>query len=40
MHEPYEVPLTGLITAFTALLWREYWDDIGVRAADLGVKPG
>jgi len=33
------VPLTGLIAAITALLWREYWKDIGVRVVDLGVDP-
>ncbi len=33
------VPLTGLIAAITALLWREYWNDIGVRVVDLGVDP-
>ena len=31
------LPLSGLIAAFTALLWRKYWGDIDVRAADLGV---
>jgi DNA-binding NarL/FixJ family response regulator len=33
------VPLTGLIAAITAFLWRQYWGDIGVRIADLGVDP-
>ena len=33
------VPLTGLVAAITALLWREYWKDIGVRVVDLGVDP-
>ena len=33
------VPLTGLIAAMTAFLWRQYWGDIGVRVADLGVDP-
>jgi len=31
------VPLTGLIAALTALLWRKYWAHVGVRVADLGV---
>ena len=31
------LPLTGLIAAFTALLWRKYWGDVGIRVADLGV---
>jgi DNA-binding NarL/FixJ family response regulator len=33
------LPLTGLIAALTALLWRKYWGHIGVRVADLGVDP-
>ena len=33
------VPLTGLIAAITAFLWRQYWGGIGVRVADLGVDP-
>lgn len=31
------VPLSGLLAAFTALLWRTYWGSVGVRVADLGV---
>jgi DNA-binding NarL/FixJ family response regulator len=31
------LPLTGLIAAFTALLWRKYWGDVGIRVTDLGV---
>ena len=33
------IPLTGLIAAITASLWRHYWGDIGVRVTDLGVDP-
>jgi len=33
------IPLTGLIAGITALLWREYWGQIGVRVVDLGVDP-
>jgi DNA-binding NarL/FixJ family response regulator len=33
------LPLSGLIAGITALLWREYWSQIGVRVADLGVDP-
>ena len=33
------IPLTGLVAAITAFLWRRYWGDIGVRVADLGVDP-
>ena len=33
------IPLTGLIAAITATLWRRYWGDIGVRVTDLGVDP-
>jgi DNA-binding NarL/FixJ family response regulator len=33
------IPLTGLVAAITAYLWREYWGAIGVRVADLGVDP-
>jgi hypothetical protein len=33
------VPLTGLIAALTALLWRKYWGQVGVRVVDLGVDP-
>ena len=33
------IPLTGLIAAFTATLWRHYWGDIGVRVTDLGDDP-
>lgn len=31
------LPLAGLIAALTALLWRKYWGQIGVRVVDLGV---
>lgn len=31
------LPLSGMLAAFTALLWRTYWDGVGVRVADLGV---
>jgi DNA-binding NarL/FixJ family response regulator len=33
------IPLTGLIAAITAYLWREYYGAIGVRVPDLGVDP-
>jgi DNA-binding NarL/FixJ family response regulator len=33
------IPLTGLVAAITAFLWRRYWGDIGVRVADLGIDP-
>jgi DNA-binding NarL/FixJ family response regulator len=33
------IPLTGLVAAMTAFLWRIYWGDIGVRVADLGIDP-
>jgi DNA-binding NarL/FixJ family response regulator len=33
------IPLTGLVAAMTAFLWRRYWGDIGVRVADLGIDP-
>jgi DNA-binding NarL/FixJ family response regulator len=33
------IPLTGLVAAITAFLWREYWGAIGVRVADLGIDP-
>jgi DNA-binding NarL/FixJ family response regulator len=33
------IPLTGLVAAITAYLWREYWSAIGVRVPDLGVDP-
>ncbi len=33
------IPLTGLVAAITAFLWRRYWGHIGVRVADLGVDP-
>ncbi|MFC2055820.1 response regulator transcription factor, partial [Chloroflexota bacterium] len=33
------IPLTGLIAAITAFLWRHYWGDIGVRVTDLGIDP-
>jgi len=33
------VPLTGLVAAVTASLWRHYYGSIGVRVADLGVDP-
>jgi DNA-binding NarL/FixJ family response regulator len=33
------LPLSGLIAAITAFLWREYWGQIGVRVVDLGVDP-
>ena len=33
------IPLTGLVAAITAYLWRNYWGAIGVRVADLGIDP-
>ena len=33
------IPLTGLIAAITAYLWRDYWGKIGVRVADMGIDP-
>jgi DNA-binding NarL/FixJ family response regulator len=33
------IPLTGLVAAMTAFLWRRYWGDIGVRVPDLGIDP-
>ena len=33
------IPLTGVVAALTAYLWRTYWGDIGVRVVDLGVDP-
>ena len=33
------LPVIGLISALTALLWRKYWGHIGVRVVDLGVDP-
>ena len=33
------IPLTGLIAGITALLWRNYWGQIGVRVVDLGIDP-
>jgi DNA-binding NarL/FixJ family response regulator len=33
------VPLTGLVAAITAYLWRVYWGRIGVRVVDLGIDP-
>lgn len=33
------IPLTGMVAAITAYLWREYWGQIGVRVVDLGVDP-
>ncbi|MFC2036573.1 response regulator transcription factor [Chloroflexota bacterium] len=33
------LPLSGLIAALTALLWRKYWGHVGVRVTDLGVDP-
>jgi DNA-binding NarL/FixJ family response regulator len=33
------IPLTGMIAAITAFLWRQYWGQIGVRVVDLGVDP-
>lgn len=31
------LPLSGLLAAFTALLWRTYWGSVDVRVVDLGV---
>jgi CheY-like chemotaxis protein len=31
------IPLSGLLAAMTAFLWRDYWGQIGVRVVDLGV---
>jgi DNA-binding NarL/FixJ family response regulator len=33
------IPLTGLVAGITAILWREYWGQIGVRVVDLGWTP-
>jgi CheY-like chemotaxis protein len=33
------IPLTGMIAALTAYLWRQYWGQIGVRVVDLGIDP-
>jgi DNA-binding NarL/FixJ family response regulator len=33
------IPLTGLIAAITAYLWRQYYGAIGVRVVDLGIDP-
>jgi len=33
------IPLTGLVAAITAFLWRHYWGAIGVRVPDLGIDP-
>jgi len=33
------IPLTGLVAAITAYLWRQYWGHVGVRVVDLGVDP-
>jgi DNA-binding NarL/FixJ family response regulator len=33
------IPLTGLVAAMTAFLWRRYWGHIGVRVVDLGIDP-
>jgi DNA-binding NarL/FixJ family response regulator len=33
------IPLSGLVAAMTAFLWRDYWGKIGVRVVDLGVDP-
>jgi hypothetical protein len=33
------IPLTGLSSAITAHLWRQYWGQIGVRVVDLGIDP-
>jgi len=33
------IPLTGMIAAITAFMWREYWGQIGVRVVDLGIDP-
>jgi DNA-binding NarL/FixJ family response regulator len=34
------VPLSGVVAAILAFLWREYWRQVGVRVSDLGVNPG
>jgi DNA-binding response OmpR family regulator len=31
------IPLTGMIAAITAYLWRHYWGQIGVRVVDLRI---
>ena len=31
------IPIAGILAAFTSFLWREYWGQLGVRVADLGV---
>ena len=33
------IPLTGLVAAITAYLYRHYWGAIGVRVSDLGIDP-
>jgi DNA-binding NarL/FixJ family response regulator len=33
------VPIGGALTAVMAYLWREYWDQLGVRVIDLGIEP-
>ncbi len=33
------IPLTGLVAAITAYLWRQYYGAIGVRVVDLGIDP-
>lgn len=33
------IPLTGLVAAMTAYLWRHYYGAIGVRVVDLGIDP-
>jgi len=33
------IPLTGMIAAITAYLWRHYWGQIGVRVVDLRIDP-
>jgi DNA-binding NarL/FixJ family response regulator len=33
------IPLGGVLAGLTALLWREYWGEIGVRVVDLGIDP-
>jgi len=33
------IPLTGMVAAITAYLWREYWGQIDVRVVDLGIDP-
>ena len=30
------IPLFGVLSAITVFLWREYWEQVGVRAMDLG----